>query len=538
MAEKKKQHWLLGTHDDRIGDSNIGIQDGKRTRSTTSMVVATAGTGSAVDHRHLPRCHLSISSCGSGSGGDSSCWNTASLSSDTSGSFGFSAECSPARVPAAAAAATGQFPCSPAHGGWVGRQLSGGSGGGSGSGNGNNLSMFKDPRNAAVSTNSFVRQAAAGSAAGAENRRHDSFRPIATASSCCSSGRASKDGAFPCRLSSPLSFGSVCPDPIASAAVGGGDGNDDDKDGVKNHPSPKLSSRAMIRSAAGGSSGPSASPIRSSVPAPSPAELPSNLPTARALRPVFPGPGQERFVGSGDGGGILSSDVGWSSSPSSQSGAPAPAHATSAIDPAWPIPFASSGRPFSSVMPIGRGGGYLHATEMMHCDGSGDAYASDVRKIGSIEEIRSGSPCSVAVNAKSPQRQVSGVSGGRPNASGVKRARSSGAISHTNDEGRYGRGRKGGRRMKHSSDSDPISSATVTDDDRCPALALPSASTKTHERACSFSCFPGERNGGPAATGGHNGDVDASSGNILANGGWRTDVDDVVRVCLSARPPV
>ncbi|CAM9730334.1 unnamed protein product, partial [Ectocarpus sp. 4 AP-2014] len=516
------------------------VQDGKRTRSTTLKVVASAGTGSAVDHRHLLRSHLSINSSGSESDGDRSCCNTVPLSSDTSGSFGFSTECSPARIPAAAAAATGQFPCSSAHGGWVGRQLSGGgSGGGSGSGNGNNMPMIKDSRNVAVSTNSFeIRQAAAGSAAGADNCRHDSFRPIATASSCCSSARASKAGAFPCRPSSPLSFGSVCPDPIASAAVGGGDSNDGDKDCVKNYPAPKLSGRTMIRSAAGGQSGPSASAIRSSVPAPLPVELPSKLPTARALCSVFLGPGQERFAGGGDGSGISSSDVRWSSSSSSQSGAPAPAHATSANIPAWPIQSASSGRPFSSAMPIGGGGGYLHANVRMHCDGDGEAYASDVREMGSIEEIRSGSLCSVAFNAKSPQHQVSRVSGGRPNASGVKRTRSSNAISHTNDEGRYGRGRKCGRRIKHSSDSDPLSSATVADDDRCPALALPSASTKTHERACSFSGFPGERTGGPAATGGRAGGVDASSENILANGGRRTDMDDVVRVCLSARPPV
>ncbi|CAN0220531.1 unnamed protein product, partial [Ectocarpus sp. 12 AP-2014] len=148
--------------------------------------------------------------------------------------------------------------------------------------------------------------------------------------------------------------------------------------------------------------------------------------------------------------------------------------------PAWPIQSASSSRPISSAMPIGGGGGYLHATEMMHCDGDGEPYASDVREIGSIDEIRSGSLCSVAVNAKSPQHQVSGVSGGRPNAYGVKRTRSSCAINHINDEGRYGRGRKGGRRMKRSSDGGPLSSATVADDDRCPPLALPSASTKTH----------------------------------------------------------
>lgn len=92
--------------------------------------------------------------------------------------------------------------------------------------------------------------------------------------------------------------------------------------------------------------------------------------------------------------------------------------------------------------------------------------------------------------------------------------------------------------MKHSSDSDPLSLATVADDDLCPALALPSASTKTHERACSFSGFPGERTGGPAATGGRAGGIGASSGNILANGGRRTDMDDVVRVCLSACLPV
>lgn len=92
--------------------------------------------------------------------------------------------------------------------------------------------------------------------------------------------------------------------------------------------------------------------------------------------------------------------------------------------------------------------------------------------------------------------------------------------------------------MKHSSDGDPLSSANVADDDRCPALALPSASTKTHERAYSFSGFPGERTGGPAATGGRDVGVDASSGNVLSDGGRRTDMDDVVSVCLSARMPV
>ncbi|CAM9852510.1 unnamed protein product, partial [Ectocarpus fasciculatus] len=366
------------------------------------------------------------------------------------------------------------------------------------------------------------------------------FRPIATASSCWSSGRASKDGSFLCRPSSPLSFGSVSPNPTAGAAVDGGDGNDgndDDENGVNKRSSPNLSSRTMSWFATGGTSDSSTSPIPSSVPAPLPVKLPSTLPTARALWPVVPGPGQERFAGSGggDGGGKSSGDTRWTwSPPSSPSGVPAPAHATSAT-PTWPIPSASSSRPFSTPMQIGGGGGHLLATERMHCDDDDEVHASDVRTTGSIEELRSGSPCSVAVNAKSPQRQTSGVSGGRPNISGVKRTRPSGARIHTNDEGQYGRVRKGGRRMKHS---DSLSSAGVSHDDCCPALALPSTCTKTPERACSFSGLPGERTGEPAATDGRAVNVDASSGSILADCGRRTDMDDVVRVCLSARQPI